>query len=91
MAGVGVMFYVLTALRARLRAAGWFGERGLSEPNLARYLDLVAFGTVADVVRLDHHNRILVEQGLRRIRQGQCAPGILALCEVCLLYTSRCV
>ncbi len=82
LAGVGVMFYVLTALRARLRAAGWFGERGLSEPNLARYLDLVAFGTVADVVRLDHHNRILVEQGLRRIRQGQCAPGILALCEV---------
>ena len=82
LAGVGVMFYVLTALRARLRATGWFGERGPSEPNLARYLDLVAFGTVADVVRLDHHNRILVGQGLRRIRQGQCAPGILALCEV---------
>ncbi|MBL8258213.1 MAG: single-stranded-DNA-specific exonuclease RecJ [Candidatus Competibacteraceae bacterium] len=82
LAGVGVMFYVLSALRARLRESGWFAERGLSEPNLAQYLDLVAFGTVADVVRLDHHNRILVEQGVRRIRQGQCAPGILALCEV---------
>ncbi len=82
LAGVGVMFYVLTALRARLRETGWFAERGLAEPNLARHLDLVAFGTVADVVRLDQHNRILVEQGLRRIRQGQCAPGILALCEV---------
>ena len=82
LAGVGVMFYVLTALRARLREAGWFAERGVAEPNLAQYLDLVAFGTVADVVRLDHHNRILVEQGLRRIRQGQCAPGIVALAEV---------
>jgi single-stranded-DNA-specific exonuclease len=81
LAGVGVMFYVLTALRARLRETGWFAERGLTEPNLAQYLDLVAFGTVADVVRLDHHNRILVEQGLRRIRRGQCVPGIVALCE----------
>lgn len=81
LAGVGVMFYLLTALRTRLREAGWFIERGLSEPNLAQYLDLVALGTVADVVRLDHHNRILVEQGLRRIRQGQCAPGVIALCE----------
>jgi len=81
-AGVGVIFYVLMALRTRLREAGWFAERGLAEPNLAQYLDLVAFGTVADVVRLDHHNRILVEQGLRRIRQGHCVPGITALCEV---------
>ncbi|HRY15180.1 MAG: single-stranded-DNA-specific exonuclease RecJ [Candidatus Competibacteraceae bacterium] len=81
-AGVGVIFYVMMALRARLREAGWFAERRLAEPNLARFLDLVAFGTVADVVRLDHHNRILVEQGLRRIRQGYCVPGITALCEV---------
>jgi single-stranded-DNA-specific exonuclease len=81
-AGVGVIFYVLMALRARLREAGWFAEHGLTEPNLAQFLDLVAFGTVADVVRLDHHNRILVEQGLRRMRQGQCVPGIVALCEV---------
>jgi len=82
LAGVGVIFYVLMALRARLREVGWFAERGLAEPNLAQFLDLVAFGTVADVVRLDHHNRILVEQGLRRIRQGQCVSGITALCEV---------
>jgi single-stranded-DNA-specific exonuclease len=82
LAGVGVIFYVLMALRARLREVGWFAVRGLAEPNLAQFLDLAAFGTVADVVRLDHHNRILVEQGLRRIRQGQCVPGITALCEV---------
>ncbi|MCP5196225.1 MAG: single-stranded-DNA-specific exonuclease RecJ [Gammaproteobacteria bacterium] len=82
LAGVGVIFYVLMALRARLREVGWFAERDLAEPNLAQFLDLVAFGTVADVVRLDHHNRILVEQGLRRIRRGQCVAGITALCEV---------
>lgn len=82
LAGVGVVFYVLMALRARLREVGWFAERGLAEPNLAQFLDLVAFGTVADVVRLDHHNRILVEQGLRRIRQDRCIPGIAALCEI---------
>ena len=82
LAGVGVIFYVLMALRARLRDINWFVERGLAEPNLAQFLDLVAFGTVADVVRLDHHNRILVEQGLRRIRQGRCVPGIVALCEI---------
>ena len=88
-AGVGVIFYVLMALRTRLREVGWFAERGLAEPNLAQFLDLVAFGTVADVVRLDHQNRILVEQGLRRIRQGQCAPGITALCEVTGRLQSR--
>ncbi|MBE2294565.1 MAG: single-stranded-DNA-specific exonuclease RecJ [Phycisphaerales bacterium] len=82
LAGVGVIFYVLMALRMRLRETDWFAQRGLSEPNLAQFLDLVAFGTVADVVRLDHHNRILVEQGLRRIRQNHCVPGITALCEV---------
>ena len=82
LAGVGVIFYVLMALRARLRESGWFVQRSLTEPNLAQFLDLVAFGTVADVVRLDHHNRILVEQGLRRIRQNRCVPGITALCEV---------
>lgn len=82
LAGVGVIFYVLSALRTRLRETGWFAARELPEPNMARFLDLVAFGTVADVVPLDHLNRILVEQGLRRIRQGQCAPGITALCAV---------
>jgi single-stranded-DNA-specific exonuclease len=76
LAGVGVIFYVMLALRQRLRAAGWFAQRGIAEPNLAHYLDLVALGTVADVAVLDHNNRILVEQGLRRIRAGRCVPGI---------------
>ncbi len=82
LAGVGVVFYVLIALRQRLRESGWFARRGASEPNLAQYLDLVALGTVADVVPLDHNNRILVEQGLRRIRSGAAVPGILALLQV---------
>jgi single-stranded-DNA-specific exonuclease len=80
LAGVGVMFYVLLALRARLRESGWFRER--SEPNLAELLDLVALGTVADVVRLDHNNRVLVQQGLLRIRAGRARPGINALLKV---------
>jgi single-stranded-DNA-specific exonuclease len=80
-AGVGVMFYVLCALRARLRARGFFaGNR--AEPNLAALLDLVALGTVADVVRLDQVNRIFVEQGLARIRGGRAQPGITALFAV---------
>ena len=77
LAGVGVMFYVLLALRAELRARGWFDGR--DELNLADLLDLVALGTVADVVRLDDNNRILVSQGLRRIRAGRARPGIAAL------------
>jgi single-stranded-DNA-specific exonuclease len=79
-AGVGVMFYVLCALRARLRASGDFGDR--AQPNLAALLDLVALGTVADVVRLDHVNRVFVEQGLARIRTGRAHPGIAALFAV---------
>lgn len=79
LAGVGVMFYVLLALRARLRAAGHFAQR--AEPNLAELLDLVALGTVADVVRLDHNNRILVAQGLARIRAGRARPGLQALLQ----------
>ncbi|HEV8077529.1 MAG TPA: DHH family phosphoesterase, partial [Marinobacter sp.] len=78
-AGVGVMFYVLTALRKHLREQGRLPN---PEPNLGTLLDLVALGTVADVVPLDHNNRIFVEQGLRRIRQGETRPGILALLEV---------
>ncbi len=80
LAGVGVMFYVLLALRAALREAGRFDPA--SEPNLAELLDLVALGTVADVVALDRYNRILVEQGLRRIRAGRACPGIRALLTV---------
>ena len=82
LAGVGVIFYVLAALRARLREQGWFRSRGIAEPNLADYLDLVALGTVADVVPLDHVNRILVYQGLQRIRAGKCCTGVKALIEV---------
>ncbi len=82
LAGVGVIFYVMTALRARLRASGWFAAQGLAEPRLAELLDLVALGTVADVVPLDHNNRRLVAQGLARIRAGRCQPGIAALVDV---------
>lgn len=81
LAGVGVMFYVLLALRARLRGDGAWGERE-SIPNLATLLDLVALGTVADVVRLDSNNRILVHQGLARIRQGHMRPGLKALLRI---------
>ncbi|UJJ30725.1 single-stranded-DNA-specific exonuclease RecJ [Halopseudomonas maritima] len=82
MAGVGVIFYVMLALRAALRESGWFVETGRAEPNLAELLDLVALGTVADVVPLDANNRIMVHQGLARIRAGRCRPGIRALLEV---------
>ncbi|MCQ8103674.1 single-stranded-DNA-specific exonuclease RecJ [Methylomonas sp. SURF-2] len=81
-AGVGVMFYVLMALRIRLRELHWFEKNGLAEPNLAQLLDYVALGTVADVVALDHVNRVLVHQGLLRIRSGQCQCGIKALAEI---------
>ena len=82
LAGVGVMFYVLMALRSRLREQGWFAASGIAEPNLAQWLDLVALGTVADVVALDRVNRILVHQGLQRIRQGLARPGVKSLLEV---------
>ncbi len=82
LAGVGVIFYVMSALRAELRSRGWFQQQSLTEPKMADYLDLVALGTVADVVSLDRNNRILVEQGLRRIRAGRVRPGIAALLEV---------
>ena len=78
LAGVGVMFYLLGALRARRQARAGGGKG----PNLAVLLDLVALGTVADVVPLDHNNRILVEQGLRRIRAGRACPGVTALLRV---------
>jgi len=82
LAGVGVAFYLMLALRAALHKCGWFEEKGLPIPNLAEWLDLVALGTVADVVPLDANNRILVYQGLNRIRAGKCRPGIRALLEV---------
>lgn len=81
-AGVGVAYYLMIALRGQLRESGWFDEWGAEQPNLADLLDLVALGTVADVVPLDDNNRILVEQGLRRIRAGRARPGLLALIEL---------
>lgn len=81
-AGVGVMFYVLAALRAELRTRGWFEKRNIIEPNLANSLDLVALGTVADVVPLDYNNRIMVNHGLSLIHAGRCVPGIRALLKV---------
>ena len=82
LAGVGVAFYLMLALRTLLRDKGWFESRGIAVPNLAEYLDLVALGTVADVVPLDTNNRILTWQGLSRIRAGKCRPGIKALLEI---------
>ena len=86
-AGVGVMFYVLGALRARRREQSGGG----AVPNLATLLDLVALGTVADVVPLDHNNRILVEQGLRRIRAGRASPGVTTLLQVARRDPARAV
>lgn len=82
LAGVGVAFYLMLALRTFLRDKGWFDARGIPAPNLAELLDLVALGTVADVVPLDANNRILTWQGLSRIRAGKCRPGIKALLEI---------
>lgn len=82
LAGVGVIFYVMSRLRAKLRTINWFEENNIPEPKMTEFLDLVALGTVADVVPLDHNNRILVTQGLKRIKQGACSFGILALIEV---------
>ncbi len=82
LAGVGVAFYVMLALRAALRERGWFARRQRPEPNLAQYLDLAALGTVADVVPLDYNNRILVAQGLARLNAGQGCAGIRALLAV---------
>jgi single-stranded-DNA-specific exonuclease len=87
LAGVGVMFYVLMALRARLRALGWYAST--PQPNIGELLDLVALGSVADVVPLDANNRILVHQGLERIRAGRARPGIKAILEVAKREAAR--
>jgi len=80
LAGVGVIFYVMLALRAELRTRGAFADK--PEPNLTELLDIVALGTVADLVKLDDNNRILVDQGLRRIRAGKGCPAIRALLRI---------
>ncbi len=91
LAGVGVLFYLMVALHRRLKTEAWFERRGLVEPNPADWLDLVALGSVADLVPLDFNNRILVSQGLRRIRAGRCRPGIRALLAVANRSLSRAV
>jgi single-stranded-DNA-specific exonuclease len=91
LAGVGVAFYLMLALRAELKSNGWLEQQGLAVPNLATLLDLVALGTVADVVPLDDNNRILVHQGLQRIRSDKCRPGIQAIIEVASKEKSRLV
>lgn len=90
-AGVGVAFYLMTALRAELRDRHWYQARGIAEPNLGTLLDIVALGTVADVVALDANNRILVEAGLQRVRSGRCRVGITALLEVAKRNPARIV
>ncbi|MDP5292131.1 single-stranded-DNA-specific exonuclease RecJ [Oceanimonas sp. CHS3-5] len=82
LAGVGVAFYLLLALRSALNEQGWFEQQGIRPPNMADYLDLVALGTVADVVALDGNNRVLVHQGLQRMRAGRLRPGIQALIDI---------
>lgn len=82
LAGVGVIFYVMLALRASLRESGWFDQQKIPDPNLSQLLDLVALGTVADVVPLDKNNRILIHQGLQRIKSDKCRPGIKALLNI---------
>lgn len=82
LAGVGVAFYVMLAVKAELQTKGWFEQNNIQPPNLANYLDIVALGTVADVVPLDENNRVLVHQGLQRIRSGIARPGIRAILDV---------
>ncbi|USD65743.1 single-stranded-DNA-specific exonuclease RecJ [Vibrio sp. SCSIO 43136] len=82
LAGVGVAFYLMMALCVAMRKANWFADSGMQEPKLMELIDLVALGTVADVVPLDDNNRILVHQGLQRIRAGKARPGIQALIEI---------
>lgn len=91
LAGVGVIFYVMLALRSYLREKNWFEAQGIAEPNMAEYLDLVALGTVADVVPLDRNNRILVQQGLKRLRAQKNRVGIQALLQVANRQNNRLV
>ncbi|WP_196138398.1 single-stranded-DNA-specific exonuclease RecJ [Aliikangiella sp. G2MR2-5] len=90
LAGVGVAFYLMLALRSFMRNKGWFESQQIEVPNLANLLDIVALGTVADVVPLDRNNRILVEQGLRRIRSGLACPGIKAILHVAGRDETKC-
>jgi len=89
LAGVGVIFYLLSLVRSQLVADSWFKNNNINKPNMAQFLDLVALGTIADVVPLDQNNRILVQEGLKRIRAGIGRPGIRAICEVAKRETAK--
>lgn len=89
LAGVGVMFYLLIALRAKLRELDWFNRHNIEPLDIVQWLDIVALGTVADVVPLDQNNRILVEQGLRRMRAGKACEGIKALLSIAGIEHNR--
>ena len=91
MAGVGVAFYLMTSIKAELKTRGWFEINDIKEPNLSTLLDIVALGTVADVVPLDANNRILIEAGLKRVRAGHCRPGITALLDIAKRNPSKAV
>jgi len=82
LAGVGVCFYLFSALKTHLEKTNYFGVRNIPVPDLREVLDLVALGTVADVVKLDRNNRILIKEGIERIRQKRCSKGILAILEL---------
>ncbi|MBT3194950.1 MAG: single-stranded-DNA-specific exonuclease RecJ, partial [Candidatus Ruthia sp.] len=82
LAGVGVCFYLFSSLKSHLHKGDYFTNNNIPLPDLRQVLDLVALGTVADVVKLDQNNRILIDQGIKRIQQKQCTPGILALLEI---------
>jgi len=82
LAGVGVIFYLMLGVRRALRERDYFKKKGVSEPRLSELLDLVALGTVADVVPLDRNNRILVDEGIKRIRAGRSRPGIYSLLKL---------
>jgi len=90
LAGVGVAFYVMSALKNELEKRGYFSEKQINVPNMANFLDIVAIGTVADVVPLDANNRILVHQGIARIRAGKTRPGVIALLNVTNRQYQRC-
>ncbi len=82
LAGVGVVYYLMLALRSALREQNWFAEKNLPDPNMMQFLDLVALGTVADVVPLDRNNRCLVKHGVNLIRTGRCRAGISAILDI---------
>ena len=83
LAGVGVIFYLMLAFRAYLRNQGWFRARNIPEPNMSRYVDLVAVGSIADVVTLDHNNRILIKNGIENIRKGKCCKSFTVILKKC--------